>query len=417
MLKSFCSYLLIFISFIFPKTSSFGQTPTTVFLATAKTKTTVLRQEGFINTLKSTPYKLPFVEKINAQTETDRFQLQRQQFQTRVSFNGWEEMKQEKKWKQANISVEEADKNVLFQDALLDRYALLLDYRAAFKTLNLYQKIYLVFKDKRDVYQKMAKLSTNFDIEDLIKAEENVYQYQQKIAETENAIRLMQQFSQRLLDAKDAVLLDTTNWIPLSKMRDFVANLSKTPTNNALLSQQEAKIGLAQANYDVEKATTKKIVDYAQMKYGARPTTNLQTEFSIGLGFVVPYRGSSKTVLKRLSFKQLEEKNKLEDIRENLDLQLFSEQQALDIILKEHDLVSQQINDNQTLYALDHYAQIQGSSPIVLLRMQELVLQRQARLLDLEREAFVKYIKLLYTTGKLAALPLQNYLSANFDQF
>ena len=334
-----------------------------------------------------------------------------------MSFNGWEEMKQEKKWQQANINVEEADKNVLFQDVLLDRYALLIDYRTALKTLNLYQKIYLVFTDKRDVLQKMAKLSTNFNIEDLIKAEENVYQYQQKITETEGMIKVMLQFSQRLLESKDAVLFDTTNWIPLSKMRDFVANLPKFGTNNALLSQQEAKINLAQVNYNVEKASTKKVIDYAQLKYGARQKEALQTELSVGLGFVIPYRGSSKTVLKRLSFKQLEEKNKLEDIRESLDLQLFNTQQTLEIILKEYDLVSQQINDNQTLYALDHYTQMQGGSPIVMLRMQELVLQRQARLLDLEREAFVKYVKLLYGTGQLAALPLQNYLSANFEGF
>lgn len=417
MFKSFCSKSFFFLLFIFSKTSVLSQTPTTAFLATAKIKATVLRQQNFINTLKSTPYKLPFVEKINIQTETDRYELQRQQYQTRVSFNGWAEMKQEKKWQQANINVEEADKNVLFQDALLDRYALLIDYRAALKTLNLYQKIYLVFKDKRDVYQKMAKLSTNFDIEDLIKAEENVYQYQQKMADTEGAIRVMQQFSQRLLESRDAVLLDTTNWIPLSKMRDFVANLPKIGTNNALLSQQEAKINLAQANYNLEKSSTKKFIDYAQLKYGARQKEALQTELSVGLGFVIPYRGSSKTVLKRLSFKELEEKNKLEDIRESLDLQLFSAQNELEIILKEHDLVSQQINDNQTLYALDHYTQMQGGSPIVMLRMQELVLQRQARLLDLEREAFIKYVKLLYGTGKLAALPLQNYLSAGFDGF
>lgn len=417
MLKSFCPYLLIFVLFIFPKTSSFGQTPTTAFLATAKTKTTVLRQEGFINDLKSTPYKLPFVEKINIQTETDRYEWQRQQYQTRVSFNGWAEMKQEKKWQQANINVEETDKNVLFQDVLLDRYALLIDYRSALKAVNLYQKIYLVFADKRDVLQKMAKLSTNFNIEDLIKAEENAYQYQQKITQTEGAIRAMQQFSQRLFDSKDAVQLDTTNWLPLSKMRDFVANLPKFGTNNALLSQQEAKIDLAQANYDVEKAGTKKVIDYAQLKYGARQKEALQTELSVGLGFVIPYRGSSKTTLKRLFFKQLVEKNKLEDIRESLDLQLFSAQQELQIILKEYDLVSQQINESQTLYSLDHYMQMQGGSPIVMLRMQELVLQRQARLLDLEHDAFVKYLKLLYGTGKLTALPLQNYLSADFEGF
>ena len=80
------------------QTSTFSQITTANFLATAKTKTTVLRQEDKINTLKSTSYKLPFLEKIGFQTETDRFQLQRQQYQTRFSFNGWEEIKQEKQF-------------------------------------------------------------------------------------------------------------------------------------------------------------------------------------------------------------------------------------------------------------------------------------------------------------------------------
>jgi hypothetical protein len=354
---------------------------------------------------------------LNVQTQTDRFELQRQEFQTRASFNGWEEMKQEKKWKQANITVEEANKNVLLQDILLDRYALLVEYRYALHALNLYRRIYLVFADKRDVLQKMAKLTVSFNIEDLIKAEENVYQYQQKITETEGIVKGIGQFAQLLLTSKDTFQLDTTHWIPLSKMRDLVNNLPQFITNNTLLTQQEAKINLAQANYNVEKASTKKIIDFAQLKYGARPTKELQTEVSIGVGFVLPYKGSSKTILNKLSIKQLEEKNKLKDIQESLDVQLFNAKQSLDITFREYDLVTQQINESQTLYSLDHYMKMQGGSPIVMLRMQELVLLRQARLIDLEHEAFVKYLKLLSWTGKLSAFPLQNYLSANFDGF
>jgi hypothetical protein len=416
--NSLLKFSLLFLTFsICLKTPIFSQISPTLFLATAKTKPIILRQEAFINTLKSTPYKLPLVEKITAQTETDRYELQRQQYQTRVSFNSWAEMKQEKRWKQANINVEETNKNVLFQDILLDRYTVLVEYRSAINALDIYKKIYLVFTDKRDVLQKMAKLSTNFNIEDLIKAEENAYQFQLKIAEKEALINKINQYGQFIFGSKDAFNLDTSNWIPLSIMRNFVVNLPKSVSNNALLSQQEAKINLSQTNYNIEKASTKKVIDYAQLKYGARQTKDLQTDLSIGLGFVVPYRGSSKTILNKLTFKQLEEKNRLDNIHESLDLQLFTTQQDLDITLKEYDLVTKQINESQTLYSLDHYAQIQGGSPIVLLRMQELVLQRQARLVELEHDAFSKYLKLLDATGKLSALPLQNYLSANFEAF
>jgi hypothetical protein len=343
--------------------------------------------------------------------------LQRQQYQSRASFNGFSEIKSEKQWKLANIKAEEAQQDVLFQDILLDRYVVLVDYKNALNALDLYKKIYLVFTDKRDVLQKMAKLSTDFNIEDLIKAEENAYQFQQKIAEKESLINKLNQFSQLIFNSKDSFKLDTNNWISLSKIREFAQNLTTNNAQNALLNRQEAEINLVQANYNVLKAADKKILDYAQLKYGARQTKVLETELSVGLGFVVPYRGSSKIALNRLNFKQLEEKNKLQDIRESLDLQLFSTQKDLEITFKEYDLITKQINESQTLYSLDHYLQIQGGSPIVMLRMQELVLQRQAHLIDLEHNATLHYLKLLSITGKLSAAPLQNYLSANFEGF
>jgi hypothetical protein len=89
----------------------------------------------------------------------------------------------------------------------------------------------------------------------------------------------------------------------------------------------------------------------------------------------------------------------------------------LSVILKEYDLVSQQIGESQTLYSFNHYSQIEGGSPIVLLRMQELVLQRQARLVELEHDATVKYVKLLSLTGKMSEMPLKNYLSNNMEEW
>jgi hypothetical protein len=421
MFNFFRNYLLFLIILIGFKTTLFSQDnnpiSTSVFLATAKTKSTVLRQQVKVDVLKATRYYLPFLEKMSFQTETDRFELQRQQYQSRASFNGFSEIKSEKQWKLANIKAEEAQQDVLFQDILLDRYVVLVDYKNALNALDLYKKIYLVFTDKRDVLQKMAKLSTDFNIEDLIKAEENAYQFQQKIAEKESLINKLNQFSQLIFNSKDSFKLDTNNWISLSKIREFAQNLTTNNAQNALLNRQEAEINLVQANYNVLKAADKKILDYAQLKYGARQTKVLETELSVGLGFVVPYRGSSKIALNRLNFKQLEEKNKLQDIRESLDLQLFSTQKDLEITFKEYDLITKQINESQTLYSLDHYLQIQGGSPIVMLRMQELVLQRQAHLIDLEHNATLHYLKLLSITGKLSAAPLQNYLSANFEGF
>ena len=92
-------------------------------------------------------------------------------------------------------------------------------------------------------------------------------------------------------------------------------------------------------------------------------------------------------------------------------------QYGLLMLFKEYDFVAKQVNESQTLYALDHYANIQGSPPIVLLRMKELVLKRQSQLVSLEHAAYQKYIKWLDLTGQLSETPLKNYLSVDLSSF
>lgn len=390
---------------------------TNSILATAKTQTAIALQERKIDVLNAQSYKLPFLEKIDFQTETDRFDWQRQEFRARTSFNGWEEMRSLKQQKEANVQKEQAERTVLFKDVLYDRYALLVEYRFEQAALKMYHQMFNVFADKRDVLQKMAKLSTDFNIEDLIKAEDAAFDFQQKTLQSEGAIRNINQFLKRTFNTSDSLQLDTTDWIPLSKIRLLVSELPTTAEKNPILTYQQAAIGVVQSDYNLEKSQTKKIIDYAQIRNRARNKDALVREWSVGVGIAIPYRGSSKIELNNIAFKRLEAENKLKNLQTNFDLEIFNLQQDLDLIFKEYDFVEKQVNESQTLYALDHYANIQGSPPIVLLRMKELVLKRQAQLISLEHLAFQKYIKWLDLTGKLSEMPLQNYLSVGLSAF
>ncbi len=399
--------------------TAFGQTSfsTSNILATAKTQTAIALQERKIDVLNAQSYKLPFLEKIDLQTETDRFDWQRQEYRVRTSFNGLEEMKSLRQQKEANLVKEYAERTLLFKDVLYDRYALLVEYRFEQAALKMYRQMFDVYADKRDVLQKMAKLSTNFNIEDLIKAEDAAFDYQQKMLESEGAIRNINQFLKRTFNSTDSLQLDTADWIPLSMLRRLVTELPSTADKNPALTYQQATIGVVQSEYNLEKAQSKKIIDYAQIRNSARNKDALIREWSVGVGIAIPYRGSSKIALNNMAFKRLEEENKLKNIQTNFDLQIFNLQQDLDMVFKEYDFVEKQVNESQTLYALDHYANIQGSPPIVLLRMKELVLKRQSQLVSLEHAAYQKYIKWLDLTGKLSEMPLKNYLSTGLAEF
>ena len=399
--------------------TAFGQTSfsTSSILATAKTQTAIALQERKIDVLNAQSYKLPFLEKIDFQTETDRFDWKRQEYRVRTSFNSWDEMKGLRQQKAASLVKEQAERTVLFKDVLYDRYALLVEYRFEQAALNMYRQLSTVFVDKRDVLQKMAKLSTNFNIEDLIKAEEAAFDFQQKMLQSEGSIRNINQFLKRTFDTSDSLQLDTADWIPLIMLRRLASELPTTADKNPVLAYQQAAIGVVQSDYNLEKSQTKKIIDYAQLRNSARNKDALVREWSVGVGIAIPYRGSSKIELNNIAFKRLEAENKLKNLQTNFDLEIFNVQQDLDLIFKEYDFIEKQVNESQTLYALDHYANIQGAPPLVLLQMQELVLKRQAQLVLLEHLAFQKYIKWLDLTGKLSEMPLRNYLSVGLSAF
>jgi hypothetical protein len=48
--------------------------------------------------------------------------------------------------------------------------------------------------------------------------------------------------------------LDTSNWLPLSKIRQIALEILQNPTNNPLFTRQEAAIALRQSEYNLEKA-------------------------------------------------------------------------------------------------------------------------------------------------------------------
>jgi hypothetical protein len=89
----------------------------------------------------------------------------------------------------------------------------------------------------------------------------------------------------------------------------------------------------------------------------------------------------------------------------------------LALIFQQYDLIQRQIVESQAQFTLNQYAKIQGSQPLALLRMQEVILRRQAQLVDFEHDAFLKYLKLLNWSGKVAEMPLKNYLSVDLSVF
>ena len=71
-------------------TSPFAQlAPTSVYLAGFRNSKALSSFDTYAQQVRQLNYSLPKVDEINLRTETDQFNLSRQEYALRVMFNGW----------------------------------------------------------------------------------------------------------------------------------------------------------------------------------------------------------------------------------------------------------------------------------------------------------------------------------------
>jgi hypothetical protein len=413
------SPLYIFFIFKITTISLVGQSVISpnAYLSSAKNETPLQWQERKTAFLQTMSYQLPLIENVQFRTETDRFEFRRQEYLGRVSFNGFQEIKNQKRIKDAKLQLQEADKKVLLEDALLERYTLLIEYRHLENSIAANQKLLTLYQDKIAVLRKMAKLSPDFDIDALVKTEEDFYSLQQRLFKEEGYLKNIIQYIQTSVQSETGTRLDTSNWLPLSKIRQIALEILQNPTNNPLFTRQEAAIALRQSEYNLEKAQSQKILDFAQLRFSGRQDEPIRNELAVGIGIQIPYRGSTKIDLTEIELKRLDEEYKLKNLQYAKSHNLSQILPELALIFQQYDLIQRQIVESQAQFTLNQYAKIQGSQPLALLRMQEVILRRQAQLVDFEHDAFLKYLKLLNWSGKVAEMPLKNYLSVDLSVF
>ncbi len=178
-------------------------------------------------------------------------------------------------------------------------------------------------------------------------------------------------------------------------------------------AEQQARIDRIFAEQNLLRARSAQVLDFVQVRYQNRPDEGFRRDFSVGLGFRLPYRGSDRVrkaglEIERFSARQDLELYQQETARERATAQLrFAE------LYQRWQLARQQWTDSQARYTL---AQGAAVSPLNLLLARSIELRRELILLDLEEALYRQYLKALDLSGALSAAPLINYFSPGLER-
>ena len=367
--------------------------------------------------LKETKQGLPLVNTMEIRTETDELDISQQEYLFRLSFNTRKSRKVQNELTKNKIHFYELKSKIMEDSKLLDRYKLIIEWYYIQRDINHLKTEKVLKEDQKTVYQKKLTNSLKIDVDDLLKVNKDLQEIERKdlMLNFKKEYVIQQIFPK--ITSSDSLVLKSNNWISLKNMEFILDGVYKLPTSNMDQILQDAKIEYEQLELDKKKAESKQILDFVQFKYAGNDNLVFQKELSFGMGINIPTKSSSRVTLNEAKLKIFDEQYKQELQKVNLEKKISDYYLTFNSLLKEYNLINQQISDNDLEETLKNYSSTGAVDPITLLRIKSSLINNKLNLQNIEKKACLVYLDILADKGVLNQSPNLNYLSNNLNYY
>lgn len=386
---------------------------TTSFLQSTLASNRVAESEQNLQFLRGINYNLPLVKSLELRTETRDFVFDRQEYSIRVKPNTLRAITHQKKVFQNKVDEVSIENQIYFNNALKERYQLLVDYIFTVKMEALIIQNKLLLKDKLQVISQDI-YDTNFDVKDLIDTEEQLLDAELKADNLKNQlsdIGVMIQYYLNTDNTSATVLFD--DLIKPEQIINWSVN-SAIPESQRI-KLQRLELLMIQDEMQLSKLKSEQIFDYFQAKYGGRNTIIFEEKFSLGMGLNIPFFGNSRIKKADYYFDKLKKETKLNEEIKRFETELsLSQKEYNEAIINYQNLISQ-VEKSSVVSLLETYKKMEGVSPLLLLKLKILQHKKLIAALKSEHEMYRKFIGLLAQNETLFQKPLKNYLSNTLE--
>ncbi|MCH2080964.1 MAG: hypothetical protein MK226_01175 [Saprospiraceae bacterium] len=358
-------------------------------------------KEG-IRFLDEEPQDLPYLEKLEFRSETDEFDLGRQEYLFRSSFNS----SKMRKFHEQEIAISR-------QELLIkhDNYVASIISAYHFQTAKWYyieiEKQQLleeknILEDKKIILQRLMNNSLDIDLEEFLKLENDLQEIRSALLRIDHQKATI--ISQLLGEdfGIDSIQLSAPNWLSFGFMHKTLSDLKGQFAQNRLLFQQQLKVDKAALKEKQEKAESQKIIDFVQIKYAGRDNLEFGNEISLGFGINIPTRSSRRVKQNEARLDMIEEQVELDQLQWELSQELKQLYAHFDLLKKEYNVLQEYIDINERSKTYEKYKTIEGIEPLSLLSLKESILKNQQKLIKIEKEAVLTYLTII---SRLNAFP------------
>ncbi len=407
------SYLFTFLGFFLLFADLHAQqrvTPEDILKANRSSVSRALLQKN-IDFLQTENQSMPFVEEIELRTESDEMELGRQEYLFRMRFNSRESRRVQDRITNNNLQHYELKTRLLDEQEQIDRYEYLAEWYYLDAAISALADKKIILEDQRTVYQKNAVNAPQLDITSLLKVEEDL----QELAQEQLQLQLQREviIENLLPDITEvsSLELEKEGWISLETMRSVLEEVMADTAQITEIAMQELEVNAAQLEYEMERAESRRILEFAQAKYAGRDNLSFAREFSFGLGFMIPTKSNNRVEINEAQLERADEVFQLSLLILEWEEDVKKAYQKFDQIWQAYQLLKAQIETSKYADTLEKYKKTSGVSPLTLLQLQSIMLKQERDVRRLEEAACFRYLELLSLKGMLHSSNSINYLS------
>lgn len=371
-------------------------------------------QSEKIDFVKAHSPDLPYIEEVEFRTQTNDLDISEQEYAFRFRLNSPNQRKRQQSLYSQSMQQLEIEQQVYLDEALKDRYDLLIKSIYYINRKKILTEEKIILNDQLSILRRSSDFS-NFDITDLISIEEDLHDNERALLELQNEKEQVDQLVAVWMGRSVAEPIKETQVVSVRQIEQFLSTWQlDTLQNHLYLLEQEAQVEKTQEEYLLEKAESNNLFDFFQFQYGGRNAENFRESFGLGMSIRLPFKGSSKLSLAKLKIEELEEIQRYERIEAALQREIQASVHELKSSLDQYALIEQQLQDNQASFALEQYSQVNGASPLLLLKIKAQIQKKEGLKRSFEQKILSQFIELLHRSGKLSEAPLRNYLLAGW---
>jgi len=411
---------------IFFLSSAYGQTTSLKrFLLTSSTDPAVKAQKEKTDCLRGSFLESPFVNGIDFRIREDEFDLNQVRYEIRIKPKSIGETRAQYGYNRTRFMQTDQKNCLIFNNALKERYILFIEMFQQQTFLRLYDELIAIVDDKIKVMSQKAS-STDFNINDLIKAEDENTQLRSDRFDIQKMINVFKDRACIFLNDTTFQEFDTTAIISIDSLINRFEKASfAIDTNNVYLQNYRLEFQIAQQRYALEKARSRRLVSFLSFAYdnGDRfgelmrrdegKDYNLNKAYIVEIGLQIPDFALSRSQTNQRKADFLSEKENYEELKRSLTDQIKKDIADIRSLIDHYRFLKARENEVDATSSLKKYVEMGGVDPLVLLLTKESIIKNRIALAKVRFNVMQNYIQVLDVAGQLSRRPLINYLSAH----